>query len=116
MTIIRFLKLLNRKGKLKLVESSEEIMKSYLEKSERSLLSSRVLLDNNLLEDSVSMAYYSMYNSLLSLLFYVGIKCENHSGSIILLKEVFEIDNSNIGFAKKERVDKQYYEIGRAHV
>jgi uncharacterized protein (UPF0332 family) len=50
-----------------------------------------------------------MYNMLMALFFKVGIKCENHTGSIILLKELFEIDNSKIEFAKKERVDKQYY-------
>ena len=53
----------------------------------------------------------SMYNSLLALLFKVGIKSENHSASIILFdslfneKEMFKI----ISFAKEERIDKQYY-------
>ena len=50
-----------------------------------------------------------MYYSLLALLFRVGIKSENHTASIILLKEVFGLDNSEILKAKKERVDKQYY-------
>ena len=40
-----------------------------------------------------------------------GIKCENHSGSIILLRTIFErADLYNlIANAKKERIDKQYY-------
>ena len=47
---------------------------------------------------------------MLTALFYkVGIKCENHSASIIILKDLFKIDNSKISFAKTERVDKQYY-------
>ena len=50
-----------------------------------------------------------MYYSLLALLFRVGIKCENHSAAIILLKEVFNLNNEQISLAKKERVDKQYY-------
>jgi uncharacterized protein (UPF0332 family) len=50
-----------------------------------------------------------MYYMLLALLFRVGIKCENHSAGIMLLKELFNIDNSTISYAKKERIDKQYY-------
>jgi hypothetical protein len=43
-----------------------------------------------------------MYNSLTALLFRVGIKCENHAGSILLLKKLFKrIDLFNaISFAK----------------
>jgi uncharacterized protein (UPF0332 family) len=50
-----------------------------------------------------------MYHCLLAALFGIGIKCENHSASIILLKEVFGVDNASISKAKSERVDKQYY-------
>lgn len=50
-----------------------------------------------------------MYHIVTALLFKTGIKCENHSASIILLKAIFDINNSDIRFAKKERVDKQYY-------
>ena len=50
-----------------------------------------------------------MYNMLTALLYKVGIKCENHSASILILKELFCIENSKIIFAKRERVDKQYY-------
>ena len=50
-----------------------------------------------------------MYNLVISLLFAVGIKCENHSAGAILLEKVFEQDNSILIKAKKERIDKQYY-------
>ncbi len=85
-----FFNRLQEEGKLQLVPPSEEIMTSYLKKS-------------------VSLTYYSMYYMLISLFFRVGIKCENHSAGIILLKELFSIDNSLISYAKKERIDKQYY-------
>ena len=104
-----FLIKLTKERKLEIVKSSEEIKQSYLEKSESNLASAKILLENNRLEESVSLAYYSMYHSLASLLFKTGIKSENHTASIILLKEIFGIDNSEIFFAKKERVDKQYY-------
>lgn len=104
-----FLSELHGEGKIKLVEPSEEIKESYLEKSESYLASAKLLLHNNKLEEAVSLAYYSMYYSLLALLFRVGIKSENHAASIILLKELFGLDNKKIYRAKKERIDKQYY-------
>ena len=106
---ISFLAKLFDEGKLQLVNPSEEIKDSYIKKSESNLISAKILLENNKLEESVSLVYYSMYHILTALLFKVGIKCENHSASIILLKELFSIDNLGIFFAKKERVDKQYY-------
>ena len=100
---------LRKEGKLGLVEPSEEIERSYFAKSESYLSSAKLLLANKRLEEAVSMLYYSMYYSLLALLFRAGIKCENHAASIILLKELFGLDNSEIQFAKRERIDKQYY-------
>ena len=82
--------------KNKFVESSEELKQSYIIKSESNLISAKILLNNDKFEESVGLAYYSMYHLLTALLFKIGIKSENHSASII-------ID------AKKERIDKQYY-------
>lgn len=104
-----FLTKLKEEGKIRIVESSEEIKKSYIEKSESNIISAKILLKNERLEEAVSLAYYSMYHLLIALLFKTGIKSENHSASIILLKEVFGFDNAEISFAKKERIDKQYY-------
>lgn len=104
-----FFNRLQEEGKLQLVQPSEEIMSSYLKKSDSHLASAKLLLKNDRLEESVSLTYYSMYYLLLSLFFRVGIKCENHSAAIILLKELFNVDNSLISYAKKERIDKQYY-------
>jgi len=104
-----FLARLKDEGKLEIIESSEEIKQAYLEKSESYLISAKILIKNNRLEEAVSMAYYSMYHILTALLFKTGIKCENHSASIILLSKIFDIDNSDISFAKRERIDKQYY-------
>ena len=82
---------------------------AYLKKAESHLVSARLLFDNDLFEQSVSMAYYSMYYSVLALFFASGIKCENHTAAIILLKEIFGRDNTEIRDAKSERIDKQYY-------
>jgi len=104
-----FLNKLYKENKIKEVEPSEDIAKAYLEKAVKSLSSAKALLELGNLEDSVAMSYYSMYYSLLALLFRIGIKCENHTAAIILLKKVFDIDNTPISKAKTERIDQQYY-------
>jgi len=109
MTETKFLDKLIKDKKLQLVNPSEEIADSYIKKSESNLISAKILLENNKLEESVSLAYYSMYHLLTALLFRTGIKCENHTATILLLKTLFGTDNSEILLAKKERIDKQYY-------
>jgi len=108
---ISFLSKLKKEGKLELVEPSSEIQDSYLLKADNCLKSARILSNSQLYENSTSEAYYCMYNSLLALLFKVGIKSENHSASITVFKKLF--DNNDlfkiISWAKKERIDKQYY-------
>ena len=107
----KFLNKLKKEGKLELVEPSEDICNSYSEKSANCSKSAKLLLQNNLYENSIGQSYYAMYNILLALLFRVGIKCENHGGSILLLKLLFGEDDlyKLISDAKKERIDKQYY-------
>src|SRR3989338_7630546 len=104
-----FLIKLNKKGIIDIVKPSDEISQSYIMKSESNLISAKILLSNERLEESVSLAYYSMYHLLNALLIKVGIKSENHTASIILLKLLFGIDNKDIYESKKERIDKQYY-------
>ena len=105
-----FLRKLKKEDKLKLVEPSKEIKISYIQKAENCLKSAKILQSNKLYENAVSEAYYCMYNSLLALLYNVGIKSENHSASIILLKKIFKQKElyKIISFAKTERIDKQY--------
>ena len=93
---ISFLIRLSKEGKLQAVEPSEEVKEAYLQRSNESLSSSKALLKIGNLKDSVALTYYSMYHCILAALFRIGIKCENHAASIILLKEVFEIDNAKI--------------------
>ena len=106
---INFLIKLHKEEKLQEIESSDEIKEAYLQRSNESLSSAKALLKIGNLKDAVALAYYSMYHCLLAALYKIGIKCENHAASIILLKEVFGIDNAKISKAKSERIDKQYY-------
>src|SRR3990172_182029 len=96
---ISFLIKLAKEEKLQAVEPSEEIRRAYIQRSEESLSSAKALMKIGNLKDSVALAYYSMYHCLLALLFGIGIKCENHAAGIILLKEVFGIDNTTISKA-----------------
>ena len=109
MTKTGFLTKLYKEGKLQLVLPSDAIKDSYLAKSDSNLVSAKILLNNQRLEEAVTLAYYSMYNMLTALMFQVGIKCENHTAAIMLLTSVFNLENSDISFARKERIDKQYY-------
>ena len=108
---INFLKKLRANKTIQLVEPSEEMKSSYLIKAENCLKSAKILFQNQLYENSISEAYYCMYDSLLSLLFKIGIKSENHSASILIFDKLFENKSlvDVISWAKEERIDKQYY-------
>lgn len=106
---VNFLIKLKEEKKLSLVNPSQDVNIAYDTKSQSSFGSAQILLSNEKLEEAVSLIYYSMYYKVLALFGKAGIKCENHMGSIILLKELFKLDNSKILFAKTERIDKQYY-------
>jgi uncharacterized protein (UPF0332 family) len=106
---VSFLIKLKIENKIRLVNPSEEIKEAYFKKSDKSLNSAKVLTDIGNFEDAVALIYYSMYYNILALLFRIGIKCENHTGAIMLLKDIFSIYNAQVFNAKKERVDKQYY-------
>ncbi len=105
------LKKLNKLKILQIVEPSKNLKESYMKKSEDSLLSTKFLFEKYQYNDAIALSYFSMYNSLLALLFYCGIKSENHNASIYLLKEIFRIENSEIERAKKERKERQYYPV-----
>lgn len=109
MKIIKLIKRLKQEGKIKVIERSKNVSKSYYLKSKNCLKAAKILNSEGLYEESISMSYYSMYNKLQSLFFLIGLKCENHFAGIFLLKEIFNFENENILFAKKERTNKQYY-------
>lgn len=108
-----FLKKLKKENKIELIEITENMSSSYNKKSKDCLLAAKILFKQKLFENSIGEAYYSMYNSLLSLFFICGIKCENHTGSVSLLKLIFKLEKLSILFlkAKEERIDKQYYTL-----
>ena len=113
MKSLAFLNKLKKEKRLEIVESSEEISLSYEKKSLECREVATLAYNNGYFESAITQSYYSMYNNVQSLFFKCGIKCENHSGSAILLKELFNQKELYDIFskAKEERIDKQYYII-----
>ncbi len=107
----KFLIKLKTEKKLELIDKSQEMHESYLLKSENCLKSAKILFRESIYENSIINSYYAMYNCVLALLFKCGIKCENHTCSIILLKEIFNLPKlaELLKDAKKSRIDSQYY-------
>ena len=90
-------------------EPSKNIFLSYNKKAENSLKAAKILLKQELMEESITMSYYSMYHKATALLRLTGIKCENHNATIHILKEIFCLDINSISIAKTERTETQYY-------
>jgi uncharacterized protein (UPF0332 family) len=102
---------LKRENYLELIEPSEEISKSYLIKSDKCIEVAKLAYNAKIYENAISEAYYSIYNSVLSLFFKCGIKCKNHSASVLLIENLFQLDKLYPIFSdfKKDRIDNQYY-------
>jgi len=106
-----FLEKLKSERKLELVDKSEEMCMAYLIKSDNCLRSAKLLSSENIYENSIINSYYAMYNCIIALFYKCGIKCENHTGSIIVLQEIFQLPelSKSLEKAKKSRIDSQYY-------
>jgi len=95
---------------LRFSEPNERLSKSYLEHAKSSLLrAEKDFEDKDFLWSTVAI-YYSEYYALYSFLQKIGIKCGNHTCSIltveiILGKEIIKTIKDH----KDKRVDAQYY-------
>jgi uncharacterized protein (UPF0332 family) len=98
------------KDGLKIVESNERLSKSYLEQAKSSLLrAEKDLNDKDFLWATVTI-YYSEYYALYSFLQKIGIKCENHTCSILAVSLLLgEEKTKTINEHKDKRLDAQYY-------
>ena len=98
------------KDGLKLVLPNERLSKSYLEQAKSSLLrANKDFEDKDLLWTTVAI-YYAEYYALYSLLQRIGVKCENHSCSILAVSILLGEDKvETINKHKDKRIDAQYY-------
>jgi len=76
-----------QKDGIKLVESNENLAKSYLKMSEESIGTMNRERQYNM-RFAISACYYSMYYSLYSVFMRIGVKCEIHSCTIELMKKI----------------------------
>jgi uncharacterized protein (UPF0332 family) len=98
------------KDGLRIVEPNELLSKSYLEHAKSSLWrAEKDLNDNDLLWATVAL-YYAEYYALYSFLQRIGIKCENHTCSILAVTLLLgEEKTKTINEHKGKRIDAQYY-------
>ena len=96
-----------KKG-LKIIEPSEVVSDSYIEQSEKALSKVKSLIDENDFVWANSRMYYSVYYAVMSFLYKIGIKSENHDCSIELVKFLFGETFGADSF-KEIRIDSQYY-------
>lgn len=98
------------KDGLKEVEPNERLSKLYLEQAKSSLLrAEKDLNDKDFLWATVAV-YYAEYYSLYSFLQGIGVKCENHTCSILAVTFILGEDKTKtINDHKDKRIDAQYY-------
>jgi len=96
------------KNGLKFVEPSEIISKSYLEQSEKTLSKIKELIEEEDFVWASARIYYSAYYLILSFLYRVGVKSENHDCSIKLVEFLLN-KKLDLKLFKENRVDSQYY-------
>jgi len=98
------------KDGLKVVEPNERLSKSYLEQAKSSLLKAKKDFDDKDLLWTTITIYYAEYYALYSFLQRIGIKCENHSCSILAVGLLLGEEKTKIiNEHKDKRIDAQYY-------
>ena len=99
---------------IRLVTSSENLVKAYREKAKNALKSMEINAQAGLVEWAVSASYYTKYFAVYSLLSKIGVKCEIHDCTITLFEHLFcDTVSSEIikdlRNSKEDRVETQYY-------
>lgn len=72
-----------------------------LERAKKSLLGAKILLENNLFEDSVSRLYYAVLHSAKSALYLNGLEARTHDG----VRKMFGLHLVKTGKREKEFSD-----------
>lgn len=99
---------------IRLVKTSENIVRAYLEKSKNALKSMEVNAKAGITEWAVSASYYAKYFSVYALLSKIGVKCEIHDCTIALFEYLFGNGISQtlvqeFKQSKEDRIETQYY-------
>jgi uncharacterized protein (UPF0332 family) len=70
-------------------KATKELIKGYIQKSEKKLIVAKKLLVSGDYEDAVSRAYYSVFHAAQALLLSEGEKAESHKGVVTLFGLLF---------------------------
>lgn len=94
----------------KLVRPNKLISNSYLRLAKQTLKRAESLLNEKDLLWATVMIYYAEYYALYAFLARIGIKCENHFCSILLVSFLLGKEKTRIiEECKDKRIDAQYY-------
>lgn len=105
----------NQRNGIKIQEPNDNLSREYFENAEESM---RVLRNIKQTKSNMWLAttkYYIEYFAVYSILMKIGIKCEIHDCTILLVKFLEEENILNKGISKKLnkdkeiRIDNQYY-------
>jgi len=95
---------------LRIVEPSERLSESYLNEAKLSLKRAEKNFEDKDLLWTTVVIYYAEYYALYSFLQRIGLKCENHSCSILAVSYLLDKSEINIiNNHKDKRIDAQYY-------
>ncbi|MCA9488210.1 MAG: hypothetical protein KC516_04600 [Nanoarchaeota archaeon] len=98
---------------IKFIEPNENLSNQYLKNAEETLLDLKDNKESNLWK--ATKKYYFEYFLIYSLLMKLGIKCEIHDCTIVLIKKFEEMDlltkdtHKILKKDKEIRIDNQYY-------
>ena len=98
------------KDGLRIVEPNSRLSKSYLEQAKSSLLKAEKDFNAGDFLWATVTIYYAEYYALYSFLQKIGIKCENHACSMLVVTLLLGEDKTDvINRHKDKRIDAQYY-------
>ncbi|WP_214019771.1 HEPN domain-containing protein [Methanoculleus sp.] len=94
-----------------LTAPNETLASAYLKKAEEALETMQTITARDW---KITTAYYAMYFSLYAVLTRIGIRCENHSCTILLMERLLSdyftpAETTLVERARGARVDAQYY-------
>jgi hypothetical protein len=81
-----------------------ELAEALFRRAEEALKSAKILLEHGKFEDSISRAFYAMFNAARALLYSKGLEVRTHKGAISLFGE---------HFVKKGILSSEYADIFR---
>ncbi len=102
---------IKQKKGIELIEPNNNLKEAYIIKAEEALTTLKTTTSRDW---QLTTAYYTIYNSIYSILMKIGVKCEIHSCTIELAKQFLnkhltKEDFELIDKAFSARIDSQYY-------